>query len=367
MFCFMQRVAFLLFCFMGIVPVASAQTAEVNIPAAHVAQNDSQNAPKDQAEIMRFHVAEVAPQSCDQMPRTISFFATFPLAPNTDPHNTSIYTVDYGDGTKAEMKKSQGVSCLTDGGGGTSTPCEAMWAAPHHSFTIPGVYTAALYKDGTQIATHRFLVFACDLKSSTSMGPSDPAGPTGDVPLTVTFTFTGGTSIDFGDGKSETLCADCTQWSTTPHQIQHTYTTPGYHQMVIKYNDIGMEGAGVSAISGKILSISPTSGPVGTKVTLYGKGFTSAGTVGLMHLSHIDAAVFHIKDFTLASDGTNITFVIPPTFTVKTCGPFSSDGRGGNPVCIESMPQIVPPAAYTVTFDELGFDGRTMATFTVTK
>ncbi len=308
-----------------------------------------------------FQVFGVTPYDTRVMPREMGYYASYPVDWKvTDPHDTSVYTVDYGDGTKGTLKF-QGVRCPVDGGGS----CMATWTAPSHTFTTAGAYTAVLYKDGAQTATEKFLVFGADIQSSTAAGPAGPSGPSGNLPLTVTFTFTGGTEINFGDGSSQTLCANCMQWSTTQHQIQHTYTTPGYHQMAVKFNGLGMEGAGVSVLSGGVTSISPSSGPIGTKVTVYGSGFTSKGAVNFLSFcnnGNANCANFTLKDFTISNDGSSITFTIPPTYSVNT-GTCSSGGG-----CTTNPPQThaVPSATYDVGFDDIGFPAELPLRFSVT-
>lgn len=97
-----------------------------------------------------------------------------------------------------------------------------------------------------------------------------------------------------------------------------------------------------------ISSIDPSSGPVGTSVTLTGSGFTSDSVV------HFGAGA--IKDATTSSDGTVISFTVP-----SSIGPYCPPGR----FCPMYL-MLVTPRAYDVyVSNDTGTSGTT--TFTVTK
>ena len=108
---------------------------------------------------MTLVVTGVTPFDYRVMPRDMSYYASYPVGSgekdplHDDPHDTSLYTVDYGDGTIGRMRF-QGVSCPVEGEGS----CTADWWAPSHSFATPGTYTAILYKNSIQIVMQKFTI-----------------------------------------------------------------------------------------------------------------------------------------------------------------------------------------------------------------
>jgi hypothetical protein len=176
-------------------------------------------------------------------PRTLAFSAAYAVPSRDDPQDTAAYVVDYGDGTTANMTFA-GVGCPTDGAGS----CMAGWEGPDHTFTEPNLYVARLLRNGSVIDTTRFLAFASDISSQVSGTAAPSRELTGSPPLTVSFSFTGGSEIDFADGTPPQKLCDCPTWSTAHHQLEHTYTCPGSFHPLVSFQGFGMEGAEISVL-----------------------------------------------------------------------------------------------------------------------
>jgi hypothetical protein len=270
---------------------------------------------------MPLDVSAAAGTNYTQWPRIMTFSASYSVPSPADPHDTAQYVVDYGDGASSPMT-SGGVTCGVDGCAecppdvAPRETCSARWSAPDHTYTVPKMYVATLLKNGVALTTTRFLAFADDMSTTTSSGTPGPAGPVGQAPLTVSFTFTGGTSIDFGDGTPPQKLCDCTTWSTTPHQLQHTYACPSASTInpVVSFQDLTMEGAQISVIADPVptvTSLSPAAGPPGTPVTVTGTLFAPTGTVSFYEDSYPTPLGFEVRSPSVSPDGKSLTFSIP--------------------------------------------------------
>jgi RHS repeat-associated protein len=185
-------------------------------------------------------------------------------------------------------------------------------ATPTHTYTSAGTFTATLTvtdgAGGTGTATAQVTVLADPVASA--------GGPyTGSVGSAISFSGSGSTAPSgqtltyawsFGDGSTGT--------GATP---THTYTSAGTFTATLTVTD-GAGGTGTATaqvtVSGTALptvtGFSPTSGPVGTVITLSGSNLTgTSGTVTTVSLAAQGGGTLAAPVSSLAS-GT-LTFVIP--------------------------------------------------------
>lgn len=170
---------------------------------------------------------------------------------------------------------------------------------------------------------------------SAYCGQPPPSGPvvssfapaTGPVGATVTLTgsgFTGATSVDFGTVPAT---------FTVDSDSQITATVPAGAPPAAKIRVTGPSGSALSVTSFKIppmvTSFSPTSGPVGTSVTVTGSGFTQATGVAFGTTA---------SSFTVDSD-TQITAVVPAGAPPSSKIRVTSAGGPG----LSSTPFKIPP------------------------
>jgi hypothetical protein len=184
---------------------------------------------------------------------------------------------------------------------------------------------------------------------------SPASGPIG---TTVTLSgtgFTGATSVAFG-----TVAATFTVVSDD----SITTTVPAGAPAAAKIRVSGPSGSGLSTTSFKIppvvTSISPTSGPVGTSVTVTGSGFTGATAVAFGTVA---------ASYTLDSD-TQITVVVPAGAPASSKIRVTSPGGVGLSTTPFKIPPTVTgftptsgPVGTTVTLSGSGFTGATAVAF----
>jgi hypothetical protein len=206
---------------------------------------------------------------------------------------------------------------------------------------------------GTGISSSNFVVTAPP--SITSFTPT--SGPAGTSVTITGSNFTGTTGVSFaGVAASFTLNSDTKITATVP---------AGAQSGVIQVTNSAGTGTSSSnfvvTVPPTITSFTPTSGPVGTSVTITGSGFTGASAV-----TFAGAAA----SFTVNSS-TQITATVP---TGATTGPIqvkSSGGTGSSssnfvvtvPPSITSFTPKSGPVGTVVTLRGSGFTGTTSVTF----
>jgi|GEM_PF-1157030 PKD repeat protein len=218
-------------------------------------------------------------------------------------------TISFGDGTSAQM--SQPIACTS------SVPSTCSYSLTH-TYSANGTFTALLYSDNILLGTTNIYV-----GSTYYTNANFTASPqSGAAPLTVTFSATRGDTVNFGDGTTGTLsgvipgqCSVTTGGGTqtssctngTAGSVSHTYTQNGsytaqliqssyYACAVLNSSGATQTNSGCGTVPASTLatatitvggstsgapslsSVSPTSGPVGTKITLTGSGFITTNS-----------------------------------------------------------------------------------------
>ncbi|HEX7651538.1 MAG TPA: PKD domain-containing protein [Candidatus Paceibacterota bacterium] len=179
-----------------------------------------------------------------------------------------------------------------------------MGLAAHHG-TVP--YAAASTTSKHQAAA----LSIKDIDGPTALTPGAEGTWTVD-----TKTASDGTlhySVKWGDEGASPLMAllrspERTQTSAT---FTHTYDADGTYTPVFTVSDdngntVTKKGSAVTVsdeTAARVTDIDPSSGPVGTDVTLTGTGFTDDSIVRF--------GTGAIKDATVSDDGTSLTFTVP--------------------------------------------------------
>ncbi len=113
-------------------------------------------------------------------------------------------------------------------------------------------------------------------------------------------------------------------------------TTPGNYSVTVE-NSMGTSNAHIFVVTGpantrpSIQSLAPTSGSIGTSVTIHGSGFTSDNTVSFDSSTAVDGVV--------SQNGTQLTFTVPQ-YIRPYCPP-------GAQCFVYQIP--TQPATYSVT------------------
>lgn len=143
--------------------------------------------------------------------------------------------------------------------------------------------------------------------------------------------------------------------SNPPCMVASRQTTPGSYDVWVE-NSNGKSAAvrftvtGASASGPSISAISPISGPVGTSVTLRGSGFRS-GDIVMFDIGGI-------KNPTVSSDGTQLTFTIPGSI-----GPYCAP----NMMCAMYLKQVTAGTYSVYIKDEAGGVDSNKVQFMVTR
>jgi len=191
----------------------------------------------------------------------------------------------------------------------------------------------------------------------TITGFTPTSGPVG-TNVTISGTnFTGATTVSFnGVSASFVVSSDTTMQATVPARA-----TTGALSVTAPGGTVTSSGAFTVAGAPTITGLTPTSGPVGTNVTISGTNFTGATTVSFNGVS---------ASFVVSSD-TAIQATAPAG---ATTGPLSVTTPGGtatsastfavvNPPAITNFSPTSGPAGTTVTINGSGFTGTTAVTF----
>jgi IPT/TIG domain-containing protein/List-Bact-rpt repeat protein len=284
---------------------------------------------------------------------TVPAIASF--SPTSGPVGTSV-TINGSNFTGATAVAFNGVSATfsvtSDSAIQTAVPAGAT-SGPV-SVTTPG---------GTATSSSSFTVLSPP--AIASFAPT--SGPVG-TSVTISGTkFTGASAVAFnGVGATFTVSSDTSIQATVPAGATTgtlTVTTPG---------GTATSGNSFTVVSPPaIASFAPTSGPVGTTVTISGTKFTGASAVAFNGVG---------ATFTLSSD-TSIQATVPAG---ATTGPLSVTTPGGTATSGSSFTVVSPPAIASfsptsgpvgtaVTISGTSFTGATAvafngvgATFTVT-
>jgi hypothetical protein len=176
----------------------------------------------------------------------------------------------------------------------------------------------------------------------------------------------GSTNNRWGDYSAMTIDPDgCTFWYTNEYYDAHP-TTKAEDNWLTRIGSFQLPGCGqvVPPAAPSISGYSPSSGPVGTSVTISGSGFTGATSVTFNGAP---------ATFTVNSD-TQVTATVPSD---ATSGPIGVTTPGGTATSSSSFTVTVPPAAPSisgfsptsgrqgtvVTVTGGGFTGTTSVTF----
>jgi len=191
----------------------------------------------------------------------------------------------------------------------------------------------------------------------TNPAPAFSASPTsGTSPLAVRFTAsnldkttwstTGYYSVNFGDGttgsmSADPLCLGCSSNLNYSVSALHTYTSAGTYKATLwhpapagtRQPDTLVGTLTITVTTNPaITSISPTSGPTGTVITITGSGFTATGNT-----VHFGAGgKLNVK----SSNGTSMSYTIPSS--VSGCNLWT-----GSSSCTQ-VETLATPGAYAI-------------------
>lgn len=171
------------------------------------------------------------PQS-GQAPLTVTFTTSDSITASS-----TTYSVNFGDGSSADMTKGSCIAITAIVGGQGGIRCSYSVS---HTYASNGTYTAQLMKDTCPAGAECFAgplqvaTATITVGSSSTNGVNFTASPTwGQSPLTVQFIATApqgttlGSTVNFGDGSSGALgfvpvCSSCNAEGI----VSHTYTSP---------------------------------------------------------------------------------------------------------------------------------------------
>ena len=198
---------------------------------------------------------------------------------------------------------------------------------------------------------------ATDFAVGPVVSSFNPAsGPEGsDVTITGR-NFTGATSVKFNSLAAATLTMD----SAT--QIRATVPTGATNGLISVTTPVGTGSSASSfTLTPSITSFTPTSGPVGTQVTITGANFTGASSV---KFNGISASTFTVDS------GTQIRATVPAgsttgkiSMTTPTGTAISANDFGVNPPIVTSFSPASGVVSAEVTITGSNFTGATNVTF----
>ena len=226
--------------------------------------------------------------------------------------SNATYTVDFGDGTNADMQ-----SVCND-----SYPPKCS-ASANHIYKGAGVYTATLASAGVILGEVTVPV-AGTTATSFSASPAS-----GQPPLTVTFAWGGANTsavkVDFGDGTQGSCTDSCASGSMT-----HIYTSAGTYQANVTAGGMPLGTAtiavgatstpGMVTPSSSALNVTPTSGAAPLAVNF------SANNLKSDHVYSIDTGDGSVSTLQLMCSATypytcrttlNHTYQNTGTYTAK--------------------------------------------------
>ena len=296
------------------------------------------------------------------------------------------YTVDFGDGKKASVT----ASCLYKGKGQSET---CGYIGTYGYYAAPGTYTVTVFDSaGAQVAQSSMTVKGSTSWGSASIDQSSLFATTPTPTITGSIRTQGDLWVEIKDarGQSVTLMGSDprvggvtisgTTWSATPPRQA---LSPGVYTVnVTSTNSAG--GSDKIIASGQltvspvsqwgpctlacqhhipvIYSISPSSGPVGTRVTISGINFSDK-----TKFTSVSEALAKVP-LAANSDGTTLTFTIPATYV--GFGPEYLCAAGAKcPPSYQPTTYQVAPGEYSFALDNLSDTDyeSTPVTFTVTK
>ncbi|HUO50313.1 MAG TPA: peptidoglycan-binding protein [Candidatus Paceibacterota bacterium] len=207
---------------------------------------------------------------------------------------SSTYSVDFGDGTNAQMTKGScvGITAIVGGQGGIRCSYTVQ-----HTYASNGTYTAKLYKQREWNCPNGMMcammmpapqvVGTLTISVGTTTGTNFSASPTsGNAPLAVQFTSSApqgstiGSNVNFGDGTSGHLgfvpvCSSCNAMGI----VSHTYQSAGTYTAILTDNNNAQIGSVTITVGSPTttssFSASPTSGNAPLPVTFTENGFAS--------------------------------------------------------------------------------------------
>ncbi len=126
-------------------------------------------------------------------------------------------------------------------------------------------------------------------------------------------------AVNWGDGSNNPYSQNFSASTVSSGTFTHAYSSPGTYTSTFTVTDSNGQSNSASAsviVSGQqnqtsslyIQSLSPSSGVVGTTVTIYGSGFTSNDTVNFQGQGNAYVS-------SVSSNGTSLSFTVPSTLT----------------------------------------------------
>ena len=208
--------------------------------------------------------------------------------------------------------------------------------------------------NGTAVSTSSFTALVPP--AITSFTPA--SGPAGTA-VTLTGTgFTGATAVKFnGSASTFNVASDTSVTATVP-----AGATTGTLAVTTPYGTGTSTGAFTVQLPPGVTSFTPTSGPVGTMVTLTGTGFTGATAVKFNSTA--------ASSFNVVSD-TALTATVPAGATTGTLAVTTPNGTGTStnsfnvllPPAVTSFAPATGPVGTPVTLTGTGFTGATAVKF----
>jgi hypothetical protein len=271
------------------------------------------------------HTLKVQDASSNSATKSFSVTAIMSIGPTTGPVDTTVAII--GKGFLASIP----ISVSYDGATVTTLVSLASGTdgSVNASFKIPasasGVHVVAV-SDGTNAINANFTV------SSTS-GINVTSGPVG-TSVTASgsgFKNKGNITITYNNAQVATATADTHGSFTSTFKIPEASTGP--HSVVI--SDQTNTQTYTFSVTATFIPLSPTSGPIGTNITVGGNGFGASKTITVTYDS---------SPVTLTTPGTTDT---NGTFTVSFKAPVS---KGGNHT-ITVTDGIVPVQTFTFALD----------------
>jgi len=313
-----------------------------------------------------------SPQS-GQVPLSVSFTIT-------GIQSQGGYLVSFGDGSTG------GVNVLTPGSCVAGGSCTNTIFGVTHTYATAGTYTATLSGNNTSYGSTVVTVNGTVSGSAVTIDQSSLTTSSGQPTITGTVSGQSGLWVligTVGGGENDTALMSTSlgnviisgnTWRATVNQAT---ISPGTYIVHVKsVNAYGGSGdllaSGTLTVSQNatcqncsipfISSITPSSGPVGSSVTLSGSGFIQGGTTFLGSL------IWGTPSYTVGSGGTTLTFTVPSTYTHP--GPEYLCPAGSPTSCPQSyQPQTDPvsPGTYVLSLSTNGNAGQSSSVnFTVT-
>ncbi|HXA29863.1 MAG TPA: hypothetical protein VN193_14075 [Candidatus Angelobacter sp.] len=271
---------------------------------------------------------------------TVSASATS-LSPTSGPVGTSGVTIQangFSASGSLTVKVAGNTAAIASGGtagaNGSSLVTFTIPSAPHGSQIVT-------VSDGTNTATS-----TSNFTVQASVSVSQSSGTVGTTGVTLT-----GTGFVAGQTVSVTFASNPLTTSPASPQVgttggwTATFTVPpsttGAKSIVA--TDSGSATASTTYAVTPSASVSPSSGNVGSTVTLSGSGFPAGAAISATY-----AGSSITLSGTLTTDGSgNIPTSTPPTFTVPATA--SGSLAGAHPVVVTAGSQTAPSVNFTVT------------------